>query len=206
MPDAKIIFMMRNPLERPWSAMDMRTRIRGESIEEITDRKFYRRFDARGSQLRTRYLRTLDNWGAFYPADRIFVGFLEDVHFFPDRLLGDLYEFVGVDPNFRPPGADRRVHSGKQETIPTRFAVHLARSYHEELKTLHERLGGHASFWLFCAERLIEDAPPEEHVSYPLYASPLWEEWAGGAGPGPGTRPSYGSGTFASFRAARPGP
>jgi hypothetical protein len=88
MPDAKIIFIMRSPLERPWSAMDMRTRIRGESIEEIKDKKFYRRFDARGSWLRTVYSRTLENWGAFYPEDQIFVGFLEDVHLFPGRLLG----------------------------------------------------------------------------------------------------------------------
>ena len=103
MPDAKIVFMMRSPLERPWSAMDMRTRIRGESIEEIKDKKFYRRFDNKGSRIRTEYSRTLENWGAFYPADRIFVGFLEDVHFFPDRLLGDLYAFLGVAPDFRPP-------------------------------------------------------------------------------------------------------
>ncbi len=202
MPDAKIIFIMRSPLERPWSAMDMRSRIRGESIEEIKDRKFYRRFDARGSRLRTVYSRTLENWGSFYPEEQIFVGFLEDVHLFPDRLLGDLYAFLGVDPDFRPPGADRRVHSGKQETIPTRFALHLARAYHKEMKTLHERLGGYASFWLYCAERLMEEPPSGEHIPYPLYASPLWDEWVGGSGPGPGERPRYGSGTLARFRAA----
>ena len=184
--------------------MDMRTRIRGESIEEIADRKFYRRFDARGSRLRTEYSRTLENWGAFYPEERIFVGFLEDVHFFPDRLLEDLYGFLGVDPDFKPPGADRKVHSGKQETIPTRFAVHLARAYHEEMKTLHERLGGYASFWLYCAERLMEEPPSGERIPYPLYASPLWDEWVGGSGPGPDGRPCYGSGTLASTRTARP--
>ena len=197
MPEAKIIFMMRSPLERPWSAMDMRTRIRGESLEKIKDKKFYRRFDNKGSRLRTEYSRTLETWASFYPERRIFVGFLEDVHFFPDRLLGDLYGFLGVDPGFEPPGADRRVHSGKQETIPTRFAVHLARAYHGELKTLHERFGGYASFWLYCAERLMEDPPPGEYVPYPLYASPLWDEWVGGAGPGPDGRPRYGSGTLA---------
>jgi hypothetical protein len=157
----------------------MRSRVRGESIEEIKDKKFYRRFDARGSRLRTVYSRTLENWGASYPEEQIFVGFLEDVHLFPDRLLGELYDFLGVDPDFRPPGADRRVHSGKQETIPTRFALHLARAYHGEMKTLHERLGGYASFWLYCAERLMEDPPSAEHIPYPFYGSPMWEEWEG---------------------------
>lgn len=206
MPHAKIIFIMRSPLERPWSAMDMRTRIRGESIEEIKDKKFYRRFDAHGSHIRTEYSRTLENWGAFYPADQFFVGFLEDVHFFPDRLLQDLYGFLGVDADFEPPGADRKVHSGKQEAIPTRFAVHLARAYHEELETLDERLGGYASFWLYCAQRLMEDPSPEERIPYPLYGSPLWDEWTEGSGPGPRERPRYASGTLASSRTARPDP
>ena len=203
MPDAKIIFFMRSPLERPWSAMDMRTRIRGESIEELKDRKFYRRVDARGSRQRTEYSRTLENWGAFYPEDQFFVGFLEDVHLFPDRLLRDLYGFLGVDPSFVPPGADRKVHSGKQETIPTRFAVHLAEGYREEIARLSERFGGYASFWLYCAERLIDDPPAGEHVPYPLYASSLWEEWTGGSGPGPENRPRYASGTLASLGTAR---
>ena len=178
MPHAKIIFIMRSPIERPWSAMDMRTRTRGESIEEISDKTFYRRFDARGSRIRTEYSRTFENWGAFYPDEQFFVGFLEDVHFFPDRLLRDLYGFLGVDPDFRPPGADRKVHSGKQETIPTRFAVHLAQNYREEISRLAERFGGYASFWLFCADRLIEDPPEEETVPYPLFGSRFWDEWA----------------------------
>ena len=202
MPHAKILFMMRSPIERPWSAMDMRTRIRGESIEEIRDNKFYRRFGARGSRLRTEYSRTLENWGSSYPQDRIFVGFLEDVHFFPDRLLKDLYRFLGVDAGFRPPGADRKVHSGQQETIPTRFATHLARSYHGEISRLSERFGGHASFWLYCAERLMEDPPSEERIPYPLYGSSLWEEWVGGSGPGPRERPRFESGTLAQVGAA----
>ena len=196
MPDAKILFMMRSPIERPWSAMDMRTRIRGESIEELKDRKFYRRFDGRGSRLRTEYSRTLENWGAFYPQDQLFVGFLEDVHLFPERLLKDVYAFLGVDPTFEPPGAGRKVHSGKQETIPTRFAVHLAKGYRDEIQRLADRFGGHASFWLYGANRLIEDPPDEEHIPYPLYASPLWEEWTAGNGPGPDERPRYSSGTF----------
>ena len=75
MPDAKIIFMMRNPIERPWSAMEMRLRIRGHELHEVKDRKFYRRFDNKGSRLRTHYLRTLESWGSYYPEEQVFVGF-----------------------------------------------------------------------------------------------------------------------------------
>ena len=179
MPDAKIIFMMRNPIERPWSAMDMRLRIRGQEVHEVKDRKFYRRFDNRGSRSRTDYLGTLESWGAFYPQEQIFVGFLEDVSFFPQELLRSLYEFLGVDPSVEHRDATRKIHSGSRDTIPTRFAVYLARAYHEEIRQLHERFGGYASFWLYCAERLINDPPSEEHLPYPFWESSLWNEWEG---------------------------
>jgi hypothetical protein len=179
MPDAKIIFMMRNPVERPWSAMDMRLRLRGQEVHEVKDRKFYRRFDNKGSRLRTDYLMTLENWGKYYPEGQIFVGFLEDVRFFPRELLRALYEFLGVDASAEDGDATRKIHSGLWDTIPTRFAVYLARAYHEEIKELHERFGGYASFWLYCAERLINDPPSEEQLPYPFWESPLWEEWEG---------------------------
>jgi hypothetical protein len=179
MPEAKIIFMMRNPIERPWSAMDMRLRIRGQEVHEVKDRKFYRRFDNKGSRLRTDYLGTLERWGAFYPEEQIFVGFLEDVRFFPQELLRSLYSFLGVDPSFEHGHVTRKVHPGQQDTIPTRFAVHLAHAYHEQIKALDERFGGYASFWLHCTQMLIEAPPQEDLVPHPLWESPLWEEWEG---------------------------
>jgi Sulfotransferase family len=182
MPDAKIIFMMRNPIERPWSAMDMRLRLKGQEVHEVKDRKFYRRFDNKGSRLRTDYLRTLENWGAFYPREQVFVGFLEDVSLFPRELLRSLYEFLGVDPSVEHGDATRKIHSGLQDTIPTRFAVHLARAYREQIKELAGRFGGYASFWLYCAERLINDPPSEEHLTYPFWESPLWDGWEGSRG------------------------
>jgi hypothetical protein len=196
MPDARIIFFMRNPIERPWSAVDMRLRIRGESLEETADRKFYRRFDNKGSRLRTDYLRTLENWGAFYPEERIFVGFLEDISFFPGELLESLYAFLGVNPAFKPPDAMRKIHSGQRDMVPTRFAVYLARSYHEQIKGLHERFGGYASFWLYCAERLIEDPPEGNTIPYPLWESAMWEEWK------ESQEITLRSGTLSSVRAA----
>lgn len=179
MPEAKIIFMMRNPIERLWSAMDMRLRSYGSSFEEVRARKLHRQFNKRRMRLRTDYLRTLENWGSFYPEERFFVGFLEDVHFFPEQLTKDLYSFLDVDPTFEYRGASRKVHSGSQSTMSTKAAVRLASSYHSELGELAGCFGGYATFWLDCAERLIEDPPADKFIPYPLWESSLWEEWDG---------------------------
>ena len=200
MPQAKIIFMMRNPVERAWSQATGRFHRSNERGDEASTRyaKLQCHFDSERSRLRTGYLRTLETWGSFYPADRIFVGFLEDVRFFPDELLGSLYDFLGVDPDFRPPGIDQRVHVRSVGKVPVEPIVYLARSYREEIERLSERFGGYASFWLYCAERLVEDPPDEGFIAYPLWDSALWEEWVEGRG----GRPRYGSGTLARALAA----
>jgi hypothetical protein len=178
MPDVKIIFFMRNPVERAWSQAVMHFGgPKGYEIEQVPADKLRRHFDREGSRLRTDYLRTLENWGSFYPEDQIFVGFLEDIYFLPMELLRSVFGFLGVDPSFEPPGADRRIHSRSADEAPTEHMVYLARAYHDELTRLAERFGGYASFWLYCAERLMDHPPSEEKITYPLWRSRIWEEW-----------------------------
>src|SRR5918997_4626771 len=192
-PDARIIFMMRNPVERVWSQAVMGfDRSKGKAVDAVTEEELLRVFGGEGSRRRTDYLRTLDTWSAFYPEDRIFVGFLEDVHFFPEELLRRLYGFLGVDAFSEHNVIKRKIHSGFQETMPARFASYLARSYHGDLKRLSAQFGGYASFWLYCAERLMEeDRPTDDRLSYPLYESRLWREWDGAAGISPQSGPLY---------------
>ena len=47
----------------------------------------------------------------------------------------------------------------------------VTRAYRDEIARLGERFGGYASFWLYCAERLIEDLPKEKFIPYPLWES-----------------------------------
>ena len=176
MPETKIIFMMRNPVERAWSQalMDFS---RARSLETIPDEEFHRHFESNRSRLFSNYLRTIENWSSYYPERQIFVGFLEDIHFCPHHLLRRLYRFLetGASNDYRV--IKRKIHTRNVEEMPTRFAVHLARIYHDDIRRLAERFGGYASFWLYCAQRLVDEPPAEEYIPYPLWESPLWGEW-----------------------------
>ncbi len=198
MPEAKIIFMMRSPIERPWSVLNMGFRSRGEEIEKISDEMFDARLDNRRKRRMNSYLRTLRNWSAFYPEERIFVGFLEDVRFFPEELLRRLYEFLEVSTSFDDQVIRRKINSGQQSTMPTRFAAHISGVYHGQIKAMSRRFGGYADFWLYCAERLLNDPPPEEYLTYPLWESSLWEDWIGLSGM---ERPRIQSGPLLRVRA-----
>lgn len=204
MPDARIVFMMRNPLERAWSQSLMD--LRGRNLEDVTDEEFHKHFEGKRSRLFTDYLRTLENWGAFFPQEQIFVGFLEDVNFYPNRLLSRLYRFLRVDPSADYRVIKRKIHSRDVETMPTRLAARLAGAYLEDAKALEARFGGYASFWRYSAQRLLEDPPEEERIAYPLWESSLWEEWIpqSGLSPAPGSREATPqSGPLPSIQVAR---
>ena len=182
MPDTKLIFFMRNPIERVWSqtVMSFDKVEKGSAVsasEEDLLKKIGR--DSSYGLKASTYSRTLRNWGSFYPEDRIFVGFLEDVSLFPEELLGRLYDFLGVDPHFDPQLTRKKIHKRSEATMPTSVAVHLARGYHGEISRLAKRFGGYAAFWLYCAERLMEDPPTERTITYPLFESRMGEDWSG---------------------------
>ena len=205
MPKAKIIFMMRNPIERAWSQSLMYfDKKEGRHLDEVREKEFLD-FTRSQSPLHTDYARTLENWTSFFHEKQLFVGFLEDVHFYPNRLLARLYRFLGVDPSADYRVIRRKIHSREVESMPTRLAVSLAGAYLGDAKALEGRFGGYASFWRYSARRLIEDPPAQERIAYPLWESPLWGEWVkeSGLGPAPGSREaSPQSGRLSSMWAA----
>jgi Sulfotransferase family len=96
LPDAKILFLMRNPVERAWSHALMEVGRPGARSDRRSD-DLLRHFESEGSRLRTDYARTLDIWSAEYGQERVFAGFLEDVHFHPERLLRAVCTFLTIE-------------------------------------------------------------------------------------------------------------
>ena len=180
MPETKLIFFMRNPIERVWSHTVMSfDKVEKGSATAVSDKELLRKIERDSSWKLSNYIRTLENWGSFYPEERIFVGFLEDVHFFPEELLRRLFDFLEVEPHFDERLVGKKIHTRSDATMPTSVAIQLAKNFHAEISRLGERFGGYAAFWLHCAEQLIENPPEEKTITYPLFESHLWEMWPG---------------------------
>jgi hypothetical protein len=181
MPSAKVIFFMRNPIERSYSSGVMQLRNlkgMGREVKETALEPFFESFFRQPTVVsHTRYLRSLEKWRRFYPDEQIFVGFLEDIHFYPVRLLQRLYRFLEVAPSHAREAKSRKVNPGFQENMPTQLAAHLARTYYEDLQRLSACFGGYTYFWLYCAEKLIKGTLSEDEIPYPLWDSWFWEAW-----------------------------
>ena len=200
MPETKIIFMMRNPIERAWSQTLMEIGWE-KNVEDLPFPRLNRHFVAVRSRVFTNYLRTLENWREFYPEEQIFVGFLEDANFHPNQLMLRLYEFLGVDPSIEYRVIERKIHTRDVDLMQKRSAIRLARIYREQIRRLDESFGGYASFWHYCARRLDEDPPRLKTIPYPLTESFLWDEWVSSTGQNPGSGEAEAqSGPLASIR------
>jgi hypothetical protein len=178
MPDAKLIFFVRNPIERAWSQAKM-----FQAKKRVREAGLIRNLESDQSAARNDYLRTLDVWTSFYPAERIFVGFLEDVRFHPEELLAELYAFLGVRDVGPSKYTRTAVNQGSSSTIPGPIVGRLAERYGELIDRLPETFGVYASWWQFTRERLAE-LDGAEDVPYPFHETPLWEEWLARSGNG----------------------
>jgi hypothetical protein len=96
-PDAKLIFVVRDPvarIEAHWVHNYAKRRERGTVIETITDPNTT-------YVLRSRYFMQLERFLRFYDRDRILVFQQSDLRHRRLETLREVFEFVGVDPSFQ---------------------------------------------------------------------------------------------------------
>ncbi len=176
-PAAKIIFLMRSPIERDWSASLMLTQrdsgTPAQAVEADVRRIVSRDRVAARSDMHSGFNR----WADQYPSEQVYLGFLEDVHFHPEQILNSIYRFLGVSEVEVPPEAKDKVHSRSGRTIPLSAARFLAERNLAQLEKLANQFGGYTVLWLEVARWLI-DQQGDEAIPYPLWNLPVWQESA----------------------------
>lgn len=194
LPEARLILMVRHPLERLWSAAAFFRGKEGRRTWQEMPRETVLRFlDAPVNRRLTDYGGALRRWGEHYDARRIFVGFTIDVQLHPRALLGAVSEFLGVDPVFDETLLGERINWTANRTMPGWAASHLARTTADDIDAFDVIIGGHAGWWRHSA-RALAGMRDDETVEYPLTDGPLWEKWVAGGGSA-----AYSSGTLASI-------
>lgn len=107
-PDAKIIFILRHPVERAWSSFHM---ARQSGLETESDFLDAWRDDARRRSAghwscihrhKSLYGQHLRCWFDTFPRDQIRVVLFDDLKSDAGAVMRQLFTFLGVDPDFRP--------------------------------------------------------------------------------------------------------
>jgi Sulfotransferase family len=113
-PDARLIYMLRDPVERLCSAY-LHNRAEGREQRPFEEAVFG------GSQEYlnvSRYHLQLDQYVRMFPRDQILVLLFEDFVAEPDKTLADIARFLHLEPGFGPIGAARRYNETSKKRAP----------------------------------------------------------------------------------------
>ena len=163
LPDARVIIMLRDPIGRAWSQVQLDVGGRPPSLDFAMDH-----VGSTDSLERGNYPAIVDRWLDHFPRERVFVGFHDEARTGPAELVRAVVEFLGVDPERMVSPLPGPINASGVTTIPTALAVDLARRYAAVLEEMSLRLGGPAEAWRNAAERLLEAPPQSADLPLPL--------------------------------------
>jgi LPS sulfotransferase NodH len=155
-PDARIVFLMRDPVERAISAALMVNRERGVDAPSLphlkaalADPALLERGDYRG---------TLERWTGVFGPDQVRPFFFDDIRDRPEALLNSICGFVGLDPRLLPEIDRTPVNAGTNPFSETELAPlrrELSRHYLSQLEWLSDTFHGPADTWLQTAREQL---------------------------------------------------
>lgn len=150
-PEARVVFLMREPVERAWSAIGMvarqaRSKLKPPVTAEMV-RKHLNRNDVMGRSFPSE---TVARWRRIAGDDRFAWFFFDDLRTDPAGLRARILTFLGADPTLPsgelPPGFNRKSKSAKLE-LTDEIRETLVSHFAEEIRTCADTLGGPALEW-----------------------------------------------------------
>ena len=145
-PAAKIVFMLRNPIERAWSALRFDVDRGHLALDLESPSAVIAATDMLGMRLRGDYLRTLEVFKRHF-SGRILLGFHDAISAQPVDLLDGVTTFLGVaalDPDSIDPAP---VNTAPARAMPEALRSHLVERYEPMMAQLAARCGGYAEAW-----------------------------------------------------------
>jgi hypothetical protein len=144
MPKAKIILMIRDPIERSYA--DIRARFVNHPkmpFSKLSKRQLIALMNSDWARSHSGYQHAINNWNVFFPENQIFIGFYEDLISRPDMFFTRLYAFLGLGE-----APDFQQAASSPVTFPVTLYKYLHPFYVQEIKQMAKRFGGPASCWL----------------------------------------------------------
>jgi Sulfotransferase domain len=150
MPDIKLFFIMRNPIDRAWShaLMNLVTQS-NRKYEEVNESEFYAHFRSERSMIRGNYPAILGNWLSIFPIQQLYIGFLDDIKNRPQKMLEDIFKHLGASThvNWSSFPYNKIINVGPTIPIPDKYREFLNEMYSHQIESLYKRFDGSIEAW-----------------------------------------------------------
>lgn len=154
-PDIKIIFLMRNPIERLWSAFLNAKRKNKVGNKQTDITQWAIDFSLKESALsKSTYINTIRTIEKVFDQDKIFYGFYDDIVAKPEWLIAEVLKFLGVEVgNTEEITIKQRVNGvGNGGDIPSLFIQAIAPHVIPSLEMLKGKFDTYPSSWIDMAK------------------------------------------------------
>lgn len=160
-PKLKIIYLLRDPVDRAWSSVAMHFRKRGGSlVTEQQRRDILEQLRRPKSLAHCTYRRNIEAWSRHFPAEQLYFGFFDRIREEPEAYLGEILTFLGVEGGFSPRNAAEPVNQGKGEELEAVLEQDIATLLLPEAEYLQQRFANsYTEKWLTHARRLAAQTP-----------------------------------------------
>jgi hypothetical protein len=165
-PNAKLIYMVRDPLERiaaHWVHNYAKRREKGTLAETLVHPNT-------SYVTRSKYAMQLERFLEHYPKEQVLVFQQSELRYKRMETLRQVFEFIGVDPDFNHPRFEQERHQTSGKTRATRLAVRLEKMGRGRRGRLFP-----SNFWLVLDDRL----PLRRAIKRPDVKAALPEETLG---------------------------
>lgn len=157
-PNLKIIYLIRNPVSRAWSALKMRyvkrRNLKIDDIDETLVEEYYREFEEFNN-----IERTLTNWTSFYPRDQFHIGFYDELVSDPVSFYDKILDYLGLKRVYDSPKLQKKVFRGVGGEMSPRLELILTLKSIEQIRFLNQYVTGcdnkFPANWLIKSEKII---------------------------------------------------
>lgn len=138
-PNLKIIYIIRNPVDRAWSALKMRyVKRRGYNLEDIDEKlvnDYYQKFHEFND-----IQRTITNWEEFFSNDQFKICFYDELVEKPLNFYNDILNYLGIKEmdDLSNEMLNKRIHVGINAEMTLRIKKILCKKNFEQLLFLND--------------------------------------------------------------------
>lgn len=95
-PNLKIIYILRNPLERDWSHICMDMKVLHQTYLPAQKEQDVIKILKNDALRRSDYARNLQRWAKYFPKEQIFIAFYEELEKNPKKFLDKIFHFLEI--------------------------------------------------------------------------------------------------------------
>jgi hypothetical protein len=156
MPDLRIIFTLRHPIERAWSQtlFDF-GRLQRRDVRKVRTLEFLRQLERPRSRLSSNYFRTIRIWSDAFGKDAVHIGLFDDLRDHPEAYVNSVLRHIRAATPWTPPPeflrkkilATKNVVEHDRE-VPELVRWYIADQLLKQTEELNQLLDGRVAMWV----------------------------------------------------------